>query len=96
MGGYQVYILATRKDGPLYVGVTSNLSRRLEQHRAPSSRSFTGRYNVHRLVHVEAYDDPSSAIRREKRLKKWPRAWKVALFEANNPEWLDRSTEFLG
>jgi putative endonuclease len=96
MGGHRVRILATRKDGPRRVRVASDLSRRLEQHRPPSSRSFAARCDVRRLVHVEAYDDPSSAIRREKRPKTWPRAWKVAPFDANHPERLDRSAEFLG
>jgi putative endonuclease len=96
MGQLHVYILASGKDGVLYVGVTSDLARRLDQHRAPSPRAFTRRYGVDRLVHVESYDDPETAIRREKRLKKWPRAWKVALFETANPDWEDRSTEWLG
>ena len=92
---FHVYIPASRKGGTLYVGVTSDLARRLEQHRAASRRAFTGRCNVHRLVHVETYDDPETAIRREKRLKKWPRAWKVALFEAANPEWRDLAGDLL-
>jgi len=90
-----VYILASRKNGVLYVGVTSDLARRLEQHRAPSPTAFTARYNVHRLVHVETYDDAETAIRREKRLKAGPRAWKIALFEGGNPEWADRADEML-
>jgi len=90
-----VYILASRKNGVLYVGVTSDLARRLEQHRAPSPTAFTARYNVHRLVHVETYDDAETAIRREKRLKAWPRSWKIALFEGDNPERTDRADELL-
>lgn len=93
---FHVYILASRRDGTLYVGVTSDLARRLEEHRSPATTSFTRRYNVHRLVHVETYADAETAIRREKRLKKWPRAWKVALFEGENPEWLDWAGEWLG
>ncbi len=92
---FHVYILASRKGGTLYVGVTADLARRLEQHRGADARAFTGRYNVHRLVHVETYEDPETAIRREKRLKKWPRAWKVALFEGANPEWRDLAGDLL-
>lgn len=95
MSGFHVYILATRKNGPLYVGVTSDLRRRLEEHRTASSRAFTSRYNVHRLVHIETFNDPETAIRRERRLKKWPRAWKVALFEAANPDWRDMADAWL-
>jgi putative endonuclease len=92
---FHVHILASRKGGTLYVGVTSDLARRLEEHRASSRASFTGRYNVHSLVHVETYDDPETAIRREKRLKEWKRDWKIALFEGANPDWRDLSEDVL-
>lgn len=95
MKKFHVYILASRKNGTLYVGVTNDLCRRLTEHRAATSSSFTGRYNVHRLVHVEVFDDPENAIRREKRLKEWKRSWKVALFESANPEWRDLSDDLL-
>jgi putative endonuclease len=95
MRQFHVYILASRKGGTLYVGVTSDLARRLEEHRASSRTSFTGRYNVHNLVHVETYDDPETAIRREKRLKEWKRDWKIALFEGANPDWRDLSEDLL-
>jgi putative endonuclease len=93
---FHVHILASRRDGTLYVGVTSDLAGRLDQHRSPSATSFTHRFNIHRLAHVETYADAETAIRRETRLKKWPRAWKVALFEGENPERLDRAAEWLG
>jgi putative endonuclease len=95
MRRFHVYILASRKGGALYIGVTSDLARRIEEHRASSPKSFTGRYNVHNLVHVETYDDPETAIRREKRLKEWKRDWKIALFENANPDWRDLSGELL-
>lgn len=88
---YYVYILASRRYGTLYVGVTNDLSRRLEQHRSGAVSSFTKKYSVHLLVHVEVFDDPESAIQREKRLKKWKRDWKIRLIEEGNPEWADRT-----
>jgi putative endonuclease len=89
MRDYSVYILASKKNGTLYVGVTSDLARRLEEHRAGGAGSFTGKHYVRRLVHLERFPDPESAIRREKALKHWSRAWKVALIERANPEWHD-------
>ena len=86
---YWVYILASRIGGTLYIGITSDLIRRVYQHRARQTPGFTKRYGVTRLVHFEQYDDPENAIRREKRLKKWTRAWKVQLIEQNNPNWDD-------
>ena len=77
MREYCVYILANRKHGTLYVGITGNLARRLAEHRSAAVHSFTRRYAVHRLVHRETFSDPLEAIAREKRLKKWPRAWKA-------------------
>jgi putative endonuclease len=89
MREYHVYILASRPRGTLYVGVTSALERRLAEHRSAAVHSFTREYGVHRLVHVETFTDPREAIAREKRLKKWPRAWKLQLIEAANPGWRD-------
>jgi len=86
---YWVYILASRIGGTLYVGVTSDLIRRVYQHRVKVTRSFTKRYGVTRLVYFEQFDDPENAIRREKRLKKWTRAWKIQLIEQDNPNWDD-------
>ena len=89
MLGYWVYMLASRPDGTLYVGVPSNLVRRVAEHREGVVPSFTERYGVKRLVWYETHDSIEAAIRREKRLKKWPRAWKVALIESANPKWRD-------
>ncbi len=89
MREYHVYILANTKRGTLYVGVTGNIHERMAAHRSRAVASFTRRYAVHRLVHLEGFADPLSAIAREKRLKKWPRAWKVALIERENPDWED-------
>jgi putative endonuclease len=86
---YYVYLLASRKDGPLYLGVTNDLIRRIYEHRTKAVRSFTSRYNITRLVWFEIYDDPLSAISREKELKKWKRVWKTQLIEAQNPLWED-------
>jgi putative endonuclease len=86
---FYVYILASQKRGTLYIGVTNDIARRLEEHRGGKAGSFTARYGVYRLVHVEQFDSVDAAISREKRLKKWPRAWKIALIEEGNPTWSD-------
>jgi len=86
---YYVYILASRKDGATYIGVTNDLVRRVYEHRIKAVPGFTSKYNIARLVWFEIYDDPISAIAREKELKKWKRNWKVQLIEAQNPEWDD-------
>ena len=86
---YYVYILASRKDGATYVGVTSDLVRRVYEHRTKAVPGFTSKYNIVRLVWFEIYDDPTNAIAREKELKKWKRDWKIQLIEAKNPQWLD-------
>ena len=86
---YYVYLLASRKDGPLYLGVTNDLIRRTFEHRSKATHGFTSRYNITKLVWFEIYDDPISAITREKEIKKWRRAWKVALIEKENPNWDD-------
>jgi len=86
---YYVYILASRRYGTLYMGVTSDLLRRVEQHRSGAIASFTRQYRVHRLVYFEAFDDPAAANVRERQLKKWNREWKIQLIEKDNPEWRD-------
>jgi putative endonuclease len=96
MLGYWVYMLASRPNGALYVGVTSDLVRRLAEHRAGVVPGFTRRYGVTRLVWYETHDSIEAAIRREKRLKKWPRAWKLALIERANPDWRDLWAELTG
>ena len=86
---YFVYILASRRNGTLYVGVTNDVARRVFEHREGQAGSFTRRYGVHRLVYVEAHDDIRYAIQREKRIKRWQRRWKLDLIERENPDWRD-------
>jgi putative endonuclease len=86
---YYVYLLASRKHGTLYLGVTNDLVRRGFEHRSGAVAGFTARYGVKRLVWFEAHDDIEAAILREKKIKKWQRDWKIALIEADNPDWLD-------
>ena len=86
---YYVYILASRIGGTLYVGVTSDLVRRVYQHREKLLKGFTEKYGVSRLVYYEAFGEIGAAIRREKQLKRWNRAWKVQLIEKKNPNWDD-------
>ncbi|MFC1608766.1 GIY-YIG nuclease family protein [Patescibacteria group bacterium] len=86
---YCVYILANRKNGTFYVGVTSNLSRRVWEHKNKSVKGFTGRYCCDKLVYFEQTEDAVSALNREKQLKKWKRAWKMGLIEKDNPSWRD-------
>jgi putative endonuclease len=84
-----VYMLASKTNGTLYIGVTSNLRRRTWEHRTHAVEGFTKRYSVSRLVWYEVHRTMEEAIRREKRLKEWKRAWKVKLIERLNPGWLD-------
>jgi len=91
-----VYILASRPNGTLYVGVTSRLVERVWQHRTEASAGFTQRYGVHRLVYFEQHDSAENALRREKQLKRWRRAWKIRLIESLNSEWRDLYDEIAG
>jgi putative endonuclease len=84
-----VYIMASRRNGTLYVGVTTNIARRVWEHRLDVVDGFTRDHGVHRLVFVEAHDSLENAILREKRIKRWRRAWKLELIEENNPQWRD-------
>ena len=84
-----VYILASAKHGTLYIGVTSDLTKRLHEHREGLIKGFTSRYGVTHLVHFESFEDMTSAITREKQLKKWRPDWKLNLIEATNPGWID-------
>ena len=84
-----VYILASKPNGVLYIGVTSTLPQRVWQHKNDFVEGFTKRYHVHRLVWYEVHESIESAITREKVLKKWNRAWKVCLIEESNPSWSD-------
>ena len=86
---FYVYILASRIGGTLYIGVTNDLVRRIGEHRLELVNGFTKKYEIHRLVYFEQFDDAENAIRREKRLKKWNRDWKIRLIEKSNPNWDD-------
>ncbi len=88
---FAVYILASRRNGTLYIGVTSNLPKRLWEHREGVVDGFTKEHGVKTLVWFEMHDNAEAAIGREKRLKKWNRAWKLALIEKENPDWRDLS-----
>jgi len=90
---YWVYILASGRNGTLYVGVTNDIARRIYQHKEELVPGFTKQYGVTRLVHVEPFESISYAIQREKSLKKWPRKWKLELIERNNPQWHDLAEE---
>ena len=84
-----VYILASKRNGTLYIGVTSDLAQRVWQHKNNVFEGFTIEYGVHMLVYFELHEDMENAIIREKRLKKWNREWKLRLIEEKNPEWKD-------
>jgi putative endonuclease len=88
MAQYYTYILTSR-NGVLYVGITNSLYRRMYEHKNKLIAGFTAKYNVNRLVHFETFADPTSAIQREKEIKGWKRAKKIALIESVNPKWLD-------
>jgi len=84
-----VYILASKRNGTLYIGVTSNLVKRVWEHKNNMVEGFTKRYGVHQLVWYEVHENIQSAIQREKRLKEWKRKWKLELIESMNPNWED-------
>ena len=86
---YWVYLLASRKGGTLYAGVTNNLVRRVFEHKNDVIEGFTRQYGVHTLVWFESTESIEAAIQREKQLKNWKREWKVALIEKENPNWHD-------
>lgn len=89
MKNYYVYILASQRNGTLYIGVTNDLVRRVYEHKQDFVKGFTSRYAVHRLVYFEHTQSIDAALTREKELKKWRRQWKVDLIEKKNPEWVD-------
>jgi len=93
MKEYFIYILASGKNGTLYIGVTSDLKRRIWQHKNKLAKGFTQKYSVDKLVWFERTSDINSAITREKQIKKWNRAWKLGLIEENNPAWKDLFVE---
>ena len=86
---YWVYMMASQKNGTLYIGVTNNIARRAYEHKTKLSKGFTAKYNVHILVWYEHYNDVNDAIMREKQLKRWERSWKIKLITEMNPEWSD-------
>ncbi|MEE8188680.1 MAG: GIY-YIG nuclease family protein [Kiloniellales bacterium] len=86
---YYVYILASRKNGTLYAGMTNDLVRRAYEHRQRLADGFTKKYNVKKLVYFEAHEDVRQAAQRERNLKRWRRAWKIDLIERENPDWDD-------
>ncbi|MFW5427527.1 MAG: GIY-YIG nuclease family protein [Methylophagaceae bacterium] len=87
-----VYILSNKKNGVLYIGVTSNLIKRVWEHKNNVVKGFSQKYHLHNLVWFEVHDNMDSAISREKKLKRWLRDWKIILIEKENPEWLDLYT----
>ena len=89
MHTYWVYILASNRNGTLYVGVTDHLARRIAEHRDKLTPGFTSKYGVTRLVYVEEFTDAAAALAQEKRIKKWQRSWKLRLIERDNPDWRD-------
>ena len=95
MRSYYVYILASGKDGTLYIGVTNDLLRRIYEHKRGLIKGFTGKYKVDQLVYYEDTDDVSVAIQREKQLKSWQRQWKIELIEQSNPQWRDLAEDIL-
>ena len=88
---YHVYILASRRHGTLYIGITHSLAKRLVEHRGGEGSSFVKKYGVYRLVYVESFERADEAIAREKQLKRWKRDWKIELIERENLEWRDLS-----
>jgi putative endonuclease len=86
---YYLYILASKKNGTLYIGVTGNLIKRIYEHKQKTVDGFTKKYYVHQLVYYEVYRDIKEAIIREKQMKKWNRKWKIRVIEEKNPEWED-------
>ena len=93
---YWVYILASRRHGARYTGITNNLGNRLHLHRRGSGSAHVKRYAIYRLVYAESFGDVREAVAREKEIKKWRRQWKIALIEAANPDWDDLSMHLLG
>ena len=91
-----VYIMASKRNGVLYIGVTSDLAKRVSEHRLGDVKGFSQKYKTKRLVHYEIFEDIEVAIAREKQLKNWHRDWKINLLEKENPEWDDLWEEIVG
>ena len=96
MNQYYIYILTNKNDEVMYIGVTGDLRRRLYEHKNQLVDGFTKKYNVHKLVYYEIFNDPAKAIKREKQLKKWVRNKKNTLVETMNPTWKDLTEEWEG
>lgn len=94
MNNYYVYILASKKDGVLYIGVTNDLVRRICEHKRGISDGFSKKYNIKMLVYYEQTTNIESALNREKCLKRWKRSWKIELIQKDNPDWEDLSVHF--
>ncbi len=92
---YYVYILASKRNGTLYVGITSDLAKRVWEHKQKLVEGFTKEYAVGQLVWFELHSSVDAAIQREKRIKKWYRKWKLELIEAGNPDWRDLSKDLV-
>ena len=95
MRTYYVYILASKRNGTLYIGLTNNLVKRVYEHKHGMVEGFTEKYNVDKLVYYEETNDVNSAISRDKQMKKWKRNWKISLIERTNPEWRDLYNDLL-
>ena len=91
---YYVYILASKKNGTLYIGLTNFLEKRVREHKNKQIGGFTSKYNVNTLVFFEEYEDPHEAFLRERRMKKWKRSWKIELIEKMNPDWQDLAADW--
>jgi putative endonuclease len=94
MKTYYVYILASKKNGTLYIGFTDDLTRRVIEHKLKSAPGFTAKYGVDKLVYFEEFNNSFAAFQRERQLKKWHRAWKIELIEKNNPLWNDLASDW--
>ena len=86
---YFVYILASKRNGALYIGITNDIARRVFEHKQGTGSVFTTKYGINMLVHAEELTTPQDAIQRETNLKRWPRKWKLDLIEKSNPEWIN-------
>lgn len=94
MNTYYIYILVSKRNGTLYIGMTNDLMRRVYEHKSGMIAGFTKKYSINNLVYFESTTDVNEAILREKRLKKWKRQWKIELIEKSNPDWQDLSEDF--
>jgi len=95
MNNYFVYILASKRNGTLYIGLTNNLERRIYEHKNHLVKGFTEKYSVTMIVYFEQTNDINAALQREKQLKKWNRKWKLKLIEKSNPDWLDLAKDWI-